>query len=77
MGTLEMGLALCIVFQTSSPEMGMWIDRWLQDLRRNGASSNELRRSVRTLAEAVTLNDWSHLSVCHFVRFILQCAMGE
>lgn len=55
-----------------SSEMGMWVDGWLQTLRREGASSRELRRSVRALAEALARNDWNKPIVQCFVSFVEQ-----
>ncbi len=64
-----------IVYRMPDPdssEMGMWVDRWLQALRGDGAGSQELGRAVRELAEALSRGDWNSSTAQRFLRFIQQ-----
>ncbi len=53
-----------------SEEMGIWVDRWLQSLRKAGVKPRELQRYAERLADALTNPDRDSELLTTFYAFI-------
>lgn len=53
-----------------SPEMGMWVDRWLASLRQAGAKGPELQQLAKRLARACDGRDEDEEVVVAFEQFV-------
>ncbi len=64
------------ILDVDSLEMGLWVDRWLVELRTNGANSRDLRRVAQQLARDDE-NDRGKETRVEFMDFVTQQRRGR